>query len=120
MDTIIINPNLDNCRQRVSNYIVMNFNMHRRWILSALAFLMSIVLAACTTANTQQPQTKVTSPTETTNTNSQQLPTGSAKRVVALSSLSADIISRLAPTKIVGITGSKLFKKVKFFVSFST
>jgi iron complex transport system substrate-binding protein len=84
--------------------------MHRRWLLSALAVLMSIVLAACTTATTQQPQTKVTHPTEAINTNSQQLSTGSAKRVVALSSLSADIISRLDPTKVVGITGSKLFK----------
>ncbi|MEA5601391.1 ABC transporter substrate-binding protein [Nostoc sp. UHCC 0252] len=84
--------------------------MHRRWLLSALAFLMSIVLAACTTATTQQPQIKITNPAETINTNSRQLPTESAKRVVALSSLSADIISRLDPTKIVGITGSKLFK----------
>jgi iron complex transport system substrate-binding protein len=83
--------------------------MHRRWFLSALALLMSIFLAACTTATTQQPTTKVTNPTETT-INSQQLPKGSAKRVVALSSLSADIISRLDSTKIVGITGSKLFK----------
>ncbi len=84
--------------------------MHRRWLLSALAILLSIVLAACTTANTQQTQTKVENTTEATNTNSQQLPKGSAKRVVSLSSLSADIISRLDQTKIVGITGSKLFK----------
>ncbi|MBN3905868.1 MAG: ABC transporter substrate-binding protein [Nostoc sp. NMS1] len=84
--------------------------MHRRWLLSALALLMSIVLGACTTATTQQPQIKVTNPTETINANSQQLPTGAVKRVVALSSLSADIISRLNSTKIVGITGSKLFK----------
>lgn len=84
--------------------------MHRRWLLSALAILLSIVLVACTTANTQQPQTKVENSTEATNTNSQQLPKESAKRVVALSSLSADIISRLDQTKVVGITGSKLFK----------
>ncbi|MBD0387202.1 MAG: ABC transporter substrate-binding protein, partial [Nostoc sp. C3-bin3] len=83
--------------------------MYRRWLLSALALLMSIVLTACTTATTQQPQTKITNPTETANTNSQQLSKVSAKRVVALSSLSADIISRLDQTKIVGITGSKLF-----------
>ncbi|MCC5648551.1 ABC transporter substrate-binding protein [Nostoc sp. XA013] len=83
--------------------------MYRRWLLSALAILMSIVLAACTTATTQQPQTKIANPTETANTNSQQLSKGSAKRVVALSSLSADIVSRLDQTKIVGITGSKLF-----------
>ncbi|MEH2027204.1 ABC transporter substrate-binding protein [Nostoc sp.] len=84
--------------------------MYRRWLLSAFAILLSIVLVACTTANTQQPQTKVENTTEATNTNSQQLPKGSAKRVVALSSLAADIISRLDQTKIVGITGSRLFK----------
>ncbi|MEH2176004.1 ABC transporter substrate-binding protein [Nostoc sp.] len=84
--------------------------MYRRWLLSALAILLSIVLVACTTANTQQPQTKVENSTEATNTNSQQLSKDSAKRVVALSSLSADIISRLDQTKLVGITGSRLFK----------
>jgi iron complex transport system substrate-binding protein len=84
--------------------------MHYRWLLSALAFLLSIVLVACTTATTQQPQIKVENTTETTNINSQQLPKESAKRVVALSSLSADIIAHLDQTKIVGITGSKLFK----------
>ncbi|MBW4687362.1 MAG: ABC transporter substrate-binding protein [Komarekiella atlantica HA4396-MV6] len=83
--------------------------MYRRWILSALAILLSVVLTACTTATTQQPQAKVANITETTNPNSQQLPKGSAKRVVALSSLSADIISQLDKTKIVGITGSRLF-----------
>lgn len=83
--------------------------MYRRWFLSALALLMSLVLAACTTATTQQPQTKITNLTETANTNSQQLSKGSAKRIVALSSLSADIVSQLDQTKIVGITGSKLF-----------
>ncbi|WP_193199329.1 ABC transporter substrate-binding protein [Nostoc sp. MG11] len=89
--------------------------MYRRWILSALAILLSVVLAACTTANTQQPQAKVANITETTNTNFQQLPKGSAKRIVALSSLSADIISQLDKTKIVGITGSKLFNNAPQF-----
>jgi iron complex transport system substrate-binding protein len=84
--------------------------MHRRWLLSTLAILLSLVLVACTTATTQEPQAKVANTTQTTNTNSQQLPKGGAKRVVALSSLSADIISQLDSTKIVGITGSKLFK----------
>ncbi|MEH2144902.1 MAG: hypothetical protein V7K54_22265 [Nostoc sp.] len=53
---------------------------------------------------------KVINPTETKKKNSQQLPKGSAKRVVALSSLFADIISRLDQTKVIGITGNKLFK----------
>ncbi|WP_138505095.1 ABC transporter substrate-binding protein [Nostoc sp. PA-18-2419] len=83
--------------------------MYRRWFLSTLAIFLSIVLIACTTATTQYPQPKVGNTTESTNINSPQLPKESAKRVVALSSLSADIIAELDQTKIVGITGSKLF-----------
>ncbi|QSJ16788.1 ABC transporter substrate-binding protein [Nostoc sp. UHCC 0702] len=84
--------------------------MYRRWILSALAVLLSIVLAACTTVTTQQPQANVTPTTKTANTNSQELPKKSAKRVVTLSSLTTDIIYQLDKTKLVGITGSVLFK----------
>ncbi|MFN6499335.1 MAG: ABC transporter substrate-binding protein [Nostoc sp. DedQUE01] len=84
--------------------------MYHRWLLSALAFFLSVTLVACNTASTQQLPTKVANTTETINANSQQLPKKSATRVVALSSLSADIIVQLDQTKIVGITGSKLFK----------
>ncbi|WP_341531272.1 ABC transporter substrate-binding protein [Nostoc sp. UHCC 0302] len=84
--------------------------MHRRWLLSALALLLSIVLAACTTATTQQLQPKVADSVDRANTNSQESPKKEVKRVVALTSLSADIISQLDQTKIVGITGSRLFK----------
>lgn len=83
--------------------------MNRRLILSAFAILLSILLAACTNVSTQQPQVEVGTSNKQTNINSQQIPKESAKRVVALSSLSADIISQLDQTKIVGITGSKLF-----------
>ncbi|MBD2385619.1 ABC transporter substrate-binding protein [Cylindrospermum sp. FACHB-282] len=79
--------------------------MYRRWISSALAILLSIVLVACTTATTQPPQAKVANTNETSNTDFQQ----SAKRVVALSSLAADIIYQLDKTKLIGITGSRLF-----------
>ncbi len=79
--------------------------MPRRWILSALAILLSIFLVACNTATIQQPLTKLP-----TNANSQQLPKASATRVVSLSSLAADIVYELDQTKLVGITGSKLFK----------
>ncbi|OUL31541.1 iron ABC transporter substrate-binding protein [Nostoc sp. T09] len=79
--------------------------MYHRWILSALALLLSMFLAACNTATIQQPLTKLP-----TNISSQESPKQSAKRVVALSSLSADIIYQLDKTKLVGITGSKLFK----------
>ncbi|BAY33895.1 periplasmic binding protein [Nostoc carneum NIES-2107] len=79
--------------------------MLRRWILSTLAILLSIFLFACNSANIQQPLDK-----STANSNPQALAKVSAKRVVALSSLSADIIYQLDKTKLVGITGSKLFK----------
>lgn len=76
--------------------------MHRRWISSAFALLLCVFLVACSTATTQQPQTQ--------NISSQQAPKASATRVVALTSLTADIIARLDQTKLVGITGSQLFK----------
>ncbi|MBD2609176.1 ABC transporter substrate-binding protein [Scytonema hofmannii FACHB-248] len=69
--------------------------MYNRYISSIFAILLSFLLLGCTTASTQPP---------TTNINQ------TAKKVVALSSLAADIISQLDQTKLVGITGSKLFK----------
>jgi iron complex transport system substrate-binding protein len=84
--------------------------MYRRWIVSAFALLFCILLAACTTDSTQQPQTQVTISNEPNITNSQQPAKEFAKRVVALSSLAADIIDRLDQTKLVGISGSQLFK----------
>ncbi|MDF2387894.1 ABC transporter substrate-binding protein [Nostoc ellipsosporum NOK] len=84
--------------------------MYRRWIVSALAVLLSIFLAACTNVTSQQPQANVIEATKSPNTNSQQIPKESAKRVVALSSLATDIIYQLDQTKLVGITGSTLFK----------
>jgi iron complex transport system substrate-binding protein len=72
--------------------------MYNRCISSIIAILLSFLLLACSTATTQQP------PATNINQNT------SAKKVVALSSLAADIISQLDQTKLVGITGSKLFK----------
>lgn len=76
--------------------------MYHRSILSALAFLLSIVVIACSTATTQQPQSQL-------NTTTSPLTEASTQRVVALSSLATDIIYNLDQTKLVGITGSKLF-----------
>lgn len=78
--------------------------MYRRWILSTLAIILSVFLNACSTATTQQPQAQTTN--IATTANNQQ----SATRVVTLSSLSTDIIYQLDKTKLVGITGSSLFK----------
>ncbi len=70
--------------------------MYNRYISSIFAILLSFLLLACSTASTQQPAA--------TNINQ------TAKKVVALSSLAADIISQLDQTKLVGIAGSKLFQ----------
>jgi len=78
--------------------------MYHPWILSALAIILSVVLSACTTATTQQPQAQLTTITATPNKPQ------SAQRVVTLSSLATDIIYKLDKTKLVGITGSILFK----------
>ncbi|MDZ8050109.1 MAG: ABC transporter substrate-binding protein [Aulosira sp. ZfuVER01] len=79
--------------------------MYRRWIISAFMLLLTVFLVACNTASIQQPLTKLP-----TNANSQELPKESVERVVALSSLSADIIYQLDKTKLVGLSGSKIFK----------
>ncbi|WP_414753027.1 ABC transporter substrate-binding protein [Anabaena sp. CCY 9910] len=84
--------------------------MLRRWTLSTFAILLSIILTACNTTNTQQPQAQATQSITTTNTPSQELAKLSAKRVVTLSSLTTDIIFQLDKTKLVGIAGSSLFK----------
>jgi iron complex transport system substrate-binding protein len=72
-----------------------------RWKSSVIALLLTLLLCSCSTAKTQ------TSPTKSNIITEQQT---SAKRVVALSSLAADIISQLDQTKLVGIPGSTLFK----------
>ena len=71
---------------------------------------MSIVISCLHDCNHSAAIKKVTNFTERKKRNSQQLPKGSAKRVVALSFLFTDIIPRLDQTKVIGITGSKLFK----------
>lgn len=72
-----------------------------RWKSSVIALLLTLLLYSCSTAKTQ------TTPTKSNIITEQQT---SAKRVVALSSLAADIISQLDQTKLVGIPGSSLFK----------
>lgn len=76
--------------------------MFNHWISAILAILLTITISSCTPANTQsQPQAS---------NNTSQSATFSAKRVVTLSSLATDILYQLDPSKLVGITGSTLFK----------
>ncbi|TAF11292.1 MAG: ABC transporter substrate-binding protein [Nostocales cyanobacterium] len=80
-----------------------------RWKSSVIALILTLFLFSCNTATTQ------TSGGKSNIITAQQSPKTSAKRVVALSSLAADIISQLDATNLVGITGSSLFKNESRF-----
>ncbi|KAM3097218.1 ABC transporter substrate-binding protein [Phormidesmis sp. 146-12] len=75
--------------------------MSQQPVLKVTALLLGVFLVACTTSNVQQPpMTPVSTTTQTTPTR--------VSRVVALTSLSADIIHRLDKTKLIGMPGSRL------------
>jgi iron complex transport system substrate-binding protein len=80
--------------------------MYRHWILSIIAFLLSITLAACNTS--QQLQTQISNPKQIINTQTQQLPKTPVNRIVSLSSLAADIIAQLDQSKLVGVLDNSL------------
>lgn len=77
---------------------------------SGLGIILSLTLIACTTSNTSTVPETPQAVDNKTNTTSQQ-PQESAKRIIALTSLSADIIYQLDKSKLVGITGSRLLNK---------
>ncbi|KAB8316872.1 ABC transporter substrate-binding protein [Tolypothrix campylonemoides VB511288] len=79
--------------------------MQRRFILFGLILWLSLTIFACTNTTTEQAKNTDAS-TISTSQQSQQ----SVKRVVSLTSLSADIIYQLDSAKLVGISGSNLFK----------
>ncbi|MBP0015157.1 MAG: ABC transporter substrate-binding protein [Roseofilum sp. SBFL] len=84
--------------------MLRNRQNETRWIGVGLAILLSLSLFACT-----QPQA---SPLlETPLSSPEEIPTESVERVVALTSLSADILQRLDASKLVGIPGSSLLEK---------
>ena len=78
-------------------------------ILSSIILLSILFITACT--NVTNPQAQDIAQNQISSNASQQLPKAAAKRVVALTSLSADIITQLDQTKLVGITGSRLLSK---------
>ncbi|MEI2582546.1 ABC transporter substrate-binding protein [Scytonema sp. PRP1] len=79
--------------------------MQRRFILFGLILWLTLGIFACT--NTTTEQAKNTDATTISTSQESQQP---AERVVSLTSLSADIIYQLDSTKLVGISGSNLFK----------
>jgi iron complex transport system substrate-binding protein len=82
--------------------------MYKTWLLLAINILLTISLIAC-----QPTQEKVTTsiPNSTIASEKQT----SVNKVVALTSLSTDIIYQLNKDKLVGITGSKLFSQDQRF-----
>ncbi|AFY78554.1 MAG: ABC transporter substrate-binding protein [Hydrococcus sp. C42_A2020_068] len=82
--------------------------MSRHCLTRLLAFLCSILLIACGTAQNQN----VNLPAISSNSSVE-----SAERVVALTSLTADIIERLDKNKLVGIAGSSLLKSSDRFTN---
>jgi iron complex transport system substrate-binding protein len=79
--------------------------MQRRFILFGLILWLTLGIFACTNTTTEQAKNPDAS-TISTSQQSQQ----SVQRVVSLTSLSADIIYQLDSAKLVGISGSSLFK----------
>ncbi len=82
--------------------------MRHNWISSSIGILLSIILTACsTTSNLSVQEVTSPSPISTSITNQK----SKSAKIVALTSLSADIISQLDQTKLVGIAGSSLLNK---------
>jgi iron complex transport system substrate-binding protein len=81
-----------------------------------LTFLLGFSLVACGVNTTD---TNPNSQAETT-TDTDLNPETEAQKVVALTSLTADIIYRLDATKLVGISGSRLLKEDERFTDFPT
>ncbi|BAZ20010.1 periplasmic binding protein [Kalymmatonema gypsitolerans NIES-4073] len=79
--------------------------MQRRFILFGLILCLTLGIFACTNTTTEQAK-NTDATTISTLQQSQQL----VQRVVSLTSLSADILYQLDSTKLVGISGSNLFK----------
>lgn len=80
------------------------------FIQRGTALLLSLILVACTTAPPQQTSDATTPATPPQNTQASS-EKASASRIVALTSLSADIIYRLDKTKLIGIPGSRILNQ---------
>ena len=87
--------------------------MYNRFKFCSFALLLSFLLISCSSPDTTQTSDTeaVVEPTTAIETESSPTATNAetAERVVALTSLSADIIQRLDESKLVGIPGSSLF-----------
>jgi iron complex transport system substrate-binding protein len=88
--------------------------MKRTWIVLLIGLFFNLMLMACSppSPNSNQPSTN--------NSPSQTQTQREARRVVALTPLSTDIVYQLDKTRLVGISGSKLLQKDERFKSLPT
>ncbi|MEO1377392.1 MAG: ABC transporter substrate-binding protein, partial [Cyanobacteria bacterium J06635_10] len=100
--------------------------MSKTFKIRTIAILLNLLLIACnstTPENIQNLEKTSESPnaaTQVTETQGSETKIENAKRVVALTSLSADIIHRLDATRLVGIPGSRLLRKDERFKELPT
>ncbi|MBE9213601.1 ABC transporter substrate-binding protein [Plectonema cf. radiosum LEGE 06105] len=80
-----------------------------------IAILLTFLLIACNSTTTKNSSESSTNVTQIKENQVSKPEIENAKRVVALTSLSADIIHRLDATKLVGIPGSSLLRKDERF-----
>lgn len=85
--------------------------MMRSLKLTIPTLTFAALLTACNAVITQAPAPSASPTATTTTTNPTITNPNTITRVVALTSLSADIIHRLAPAKLVGIPGSRLLRQ---------
>lgn len=80
-----------------------------RWISSFVAFALLGAIAAC---STPAPETSAAAPTAdpAAPTDTAQNPEATSDRIIALTSLTADIIHTLDPDRLVGIPGSSILR----------
>ena len=95
--------------------------MSKTFKIRTIAIVLNLLLIACNSTppeNSKNPEN--TSESANTTTQVKENKIENAKRVVALTSLSADIIHRLDATKLVGIPGSRLLRKDERFKELPT
>ncbi|MEO0685335.1 MAG: ABC transporter substrate-binding protein [Cyanobacteria bacterium J06649_11] len=95
--------------------------MSKTFKIRTIAILLNLLLIACNSTTPENIQnSENTSESANTTTQVKENKIENAKRVVALTSLSADIIHRLDATRLVGIPGSRLLRKDERFKELPT
>ncbi|MEO1430911.1 MAG: ABC transporter substrate-binding protein [Cyanobacteria bacterium J06633_8] len=100
--------------------------MLKTFKIRTIAILLNLLLIACNSTtpeniqNSEKTSESSTTATQVKETQGSEAKIENAKRVVALTSLSADIIHRLDATRLVGIPGSRLLRKDERFKELPT